>query len=66
MFRNRPMGPVDEITKHMIAPLVEKAALTQVLNEAWIAIAALFALSLLALPLMNLVHLRKSALGPKT
>jgi DHA2 family multidrug resistance protein len=53
LFHNQPMGPVDEITKRMLAPLIQKAALTEVINEAWLAIAALFALSLLALPLMK-------------
>jgi hypothetical protein len=36
----------------LITPLIKRAALTQVLNEAWIALALLFALSLLALPLI--------------
>jgi len=53
LFHNQPMGPVDEITRRILAPLIQKAALTEVINEAWIAIAALFALSLLALPLMK-------------
>ncbi len=66
LFHNRPMGPVDDLTKAMIRPLVERAALTQVLNEAWIALAVLFALSLLALPLMRRVHLKKSSMGPAT
>jgi MFS transporter, DHA2 family, multidrug resistance protein len=55
LFHNRPMGPVDDMTRMMIKPLIERAALTQVLNEAWIALAILFALSLLALPLMGRV-----------
>jgi DHA2 family multidrug resistance protein len=54
LFHNQPMGPVDEITKKILAPLIQKAALTEVINEAWIAIAALFAMSLLALPLIKL------------
>lgn len=53
LFHNRPMAPVDELTRVMITPLIERAALTQVLNEAWIALAILFAFSLLALPLMG-------------
>jgi DHA2 family multidrug resistance protein len=53
LFHNRPMGPVDDMTRIMVTPLIERAALTQVLNEAWIALAILFALSLLALPLMG-------------
>ena len=53
LFHNQPMGPVDEITKRILAPLIQKAALTEVINEAWLAIGALFALSLLALPLIK-------------
>jgi MFS transporter, DHA2 family, multidrug resistance protein len=64
LFHNVPMGPVDEITKAMVAPLVTRAALTQSFNEAWQVIAALFALSLLALPLMKRAHLSASAMGP--
>ncbi|HXL70867.1 MAG TPA: hypothetical protein VN935_06455, partial [Rhizomicrobium sp.] len=50
LFHNRDMGPVDEITRTMIAPLVRRAALVQSFNEAWFLMAALFALSLLMLP----------------
>jgi hypothetical protein len=37
----------------LITPLIKHAALTQVLNEAWIALGILFGLSLLALPLIG-------------
>jgi DHA2 family multidrug resistance protein len=50
-FQNQPIGPVDEITKALIMPLIERAALTQVFNEAWLALGVLFALSLLVLAL---------------
>jgi DHA2 family multidrug resistance protein len=53
LFHNRPMGPVDDTTRVLITPLIKHAALTQVLNEAWITLGILFALSLLALPLMG-------------
>jgi DHA2 family multidrug resistance protein len=53
LFHNQPMGPVDDMTRALIAPLIKRAALTQVLNEAWLALGILFALSLLALPLMG-------------
>jgi DHA2 family multidrug resistance protein len=56
LFHNQPMAPVDTMTRMMITPLIERAALTQVLNEAWIALAILFAVSLLALPLMARVR----------
>ena len=50
LFRGHAMGPVDEMTKAIIAPMVQHAALTQSLNEAWLVLSALFALSLLLLP----------------
>jgi MFS transporter, DHA2 family, multidrug resistance protein len=53
LFHNRLMVPVDDMTRVLITPLIKHAALTQVLNEAWIALAILFGLTLLALPLMG-------------
>jgi MFS transporter, DHA2 family, multidrug resistance protein len=66
LFHNRPMGPVDDLTRTLITPLIKRAALTQVLNEAWIALAILFALSLLVLPLMGRMHPKSSATGLTT
>jgi DHA2 family multidrug resistance protein len=59
-------GPVDDLTKAIVAPMVKRAALTQSFNEAWILIAILFAVSLLALPLMRRAHIADSAMGPGT
>jgi len=59
-------GPVDEITKAIVAPMVKRAALAQSFNEAWILIAVLFAVSMLALPLMRRAHIHDSAMGPGT
>ncbi len=56
LFHNRPMGPIDELTKNLIAPLVKRAALTQSFNEAWFVMAALFAASLLMLPAIGRVR----------
>jgi len=53
LFHNRPIGPVDEMTRVLITPLIKRAALTEVLNETAIVLAILFGLSLLALPLMG-------------
>jgi MFS transporter, DHA2 family, multidrug resistance protein len=58
MFHNKAMGPVDELTKAMIAPLVKRAALAQSFNEAWFMIAALFAVSLLVL--LSMRHIQKA------
>ena len=50
LFRGHAMGPVDPMTKAMIAPMVERAALAQSLNESWLVLAALFALALVMVP----------------
>ncbi|MBV8977649.1 MAG: DHA2 family efflux MFS transporter permease subunit [Alphaproteobacteria bacterium] len=65
-FLSAPPGPVDELTKAIIAPMVQRAALTQSFNEAWMVLAALFAVSLLALPLMRRAHIPDTAMGPGT
>ena len=52
-FQGHDMGPVDPITRLMVRPLVERAALTQSLNEGWFLLAGLFVLALLAVPLMK-------------
>jgi DHA2 family multidrug resistance protein len=65
-FHNVPLGPIDDITKAIVAPLVKKAALAESFNEAWIMIAIFFAISLLALPLMRRAHIPDSAMGPGT
>jgi DHA2 family multidrug resistance protein len=50
MFMSRPAGPIDGPTLAMVQPLVEKAALTQAINEAWILIAVLTFGALLCVP----------------
>jgi MFS transporter, DHA2 family, multidrug resistance protein len=51
-FRNVPLGPVDDATRELVAPLVERGAFALSLNEAWLTLGAVFVLSLLALPLL--------------
>jgi DHA2 family multidrug resistance protein len=55
-FHNLPLGPIDEATKAQVAPLVEQAALVLSFNEAWLVVGGLFAVSLLALPLLRRVR----------
>ncbi len=62
-FHGHDMGPVDETMRAFAEPLIQKAALVQSFNEAWIAIGLFFALSLLVLPFMR--HIRRSAMGPE-
>jgi DHA2 family multidrug resistance protein len=48
-FTGVPIGSVDQATRALVAPLVERAGLVAALNDAWLAIGALAALSLPAL-----------------
>ena len=57
-FTGRPIGPVDQATRDLVAPLVEHAALTQVLNEAWLLLGAVVLLSLTLAPLLRQQHPR--------
>jgi DHA2 family multidrug resistance protein len=53
VFRGVSLAPFDDTTRQMIAPLVERAAYTLSFNEAWLALGVVFALSVLALPLLR-------------
>ncbi len=56
MFATRQPGPLDAASKAVLQPLVEKAALTMAINDAWIMLAVVTAAVLVSLPLC-----RKSA-----
>ena len=48
-FTGVPIGEVDEATRTLVAPLVERAGLVAAFNDAWLLIGGLVALSLLVL-----------------
>lgn len=52
LFHYHAMAPVDPITKAMIQPMIERVALVQSFNEAWMMLAGFSLLALLALPLV--------------
>ncbi|HEY6578308.1 MAG TPA: DHA2 family efflux MFS transporter permease subunit [Rhizomicrobium sp.] len=52
-FHNTPLGPVDPVTKAIVTPLVERAALTQSFNEAWLMLGGAFVVALLTLPFLR-------------
>jgi hypothetical protein len=60
------MGPVDPVMQAVVEPMIRKAALVMSFNEAWIAIAVLFALSMLTLPLFKRSRIAASPMGPGT
>jgi MFS transporter, DHA2 family, multidrug resistance protein len=52
-FTGVPIGPVDQATREFVAPLVERAAAVASFNDAWLLLALLVGLSLLAVPLFR-------------
>ncbi len=53
MFHGHAMGPVSETLKAIIAPMVQRAGLTQSFNESWLLLGVLFLASLFAIPLLS-------------
>ena len=52
-FTGAPLGPIDQATREFVAPLVERAAAVASFNDAWLLLAMLVGLSLLAVPLFR-------------
>jgi len=52
-FIGKPVSPVDQATRDLVAPLVEHAGLTLALNEAWLLIGGVVLLSLIAGPFLR-------------
>jgi len=52
-FTGVPIGDVDEATRALVAPLVERAGLVAAFNDGWLLIGGLVALSLLILLLRS-------------
>jgi len=51
-FTGQPLGPIDQATRDLVAPMVERAGLTAAFNEAWLLVGGVVLLSLLLLPLL--------------
>ena len=49
-FKGVPLGPIDTATQEFVRPLVERAAAVASFNDAWLLLAVLVALALLAVP----------------
>jgi DHA2 family multidrug resistance protein len=67
-FSTGPPGLIDPTTRDLIAPLLERAGLTEALNDAWLVIGGFVLLSLLMLPLLRPVNgvSRQSDPSPKS
>ena len=57
MFAAHQSGPLDAMSETLLKPLVEKAALTLAINDAWLMIAALTAMVLICIPFSKKVNL---------
>jgi DHA2 family multidrug resistance protein len=55
-FSTGATGLIDPTTRDLIAPLLERAGLTEALNDAWLVIGGFVLLSLLMLPLLRPVN----------
>jgi DHA2 family multidrug resistance protein len=53
MFHGHVMGPASDLVRQMIAPMVNRGALTSSFNEAWLLLGALFLLSLAAIAVLS-------------
>ena len=52
-FKGVPLGPIDRATREFVQPLVERAAAVAAFNDAWLLLAILVGLSLVAVPLFR-------------
>ncbi|HEX4157166.1 MAG TPA: DHA2 family efflux MFS transporter permease subunit [Rhizomicrobium sp.] len=52
-FHNVPLGPIDPVMKAIAKPLVERAALSQSFNEAWLMLGAFFVFALFLIPFIR-------------
>jgi MFS transporter, DHA2 family, multidrug resistance protein len=52
-FTGVPIGPVDQTTRDLVAPLVERAGFVSAVNDAWLWIGCAMLLSLLLVPLLH-------------
>ena len=55
MFTAQRSGPLDETSQMLLTPLIEKAALTLSINDAWAALAILTALALASIPFAKVI-----------
>jgi DHA2 family multidrug resistance protein len=61
-FVGKPMGPVDQATVDLVAPLVRRAATIMSFNEAWILLGLVLLASLMVLPILKKIPRSNEAL----
>jgi MFS transporter, DHA2 family, multidrug resistance protein len=65
-FTGVAIGPVDQATRDLVAPLVERAGLVAAFNDAWLWIGGAMLLSLLLAPLLRALPRRLASTPPMT
>ncbi|HXC91437.1 MAG TPA: DHA2 family efflux MFS transporter permease subunit [Stellaceae bacterium] len=65
-FTGVAIGPVDQATRDLVAPLVERAGLVAAFNDAWLWLGAAILLPLLLVPLLRATSLGLAAARPIT
>jgi DHA2 family multidrug resistance protein len=63
LFLDRAAGPLDPMTQMILTPMVERAAYTQAVNDAWALVAVLTLAALLSVPF---ARRRKEARSPNS
>jgi len=53
LFKDALLGPIDQATKEMVRPLIDRAALVLSFNDAWLMLGTIFVLALMVVPLMR-------------
>jgi DHA2 family multidrug resistance protein len=65
-FTGVPIGAVDQATRDLVAPLVERAGLVAAFNDAWLWIGGAMLLSLLLAPLLRALPRGLASTPPMT
>jgi MFS transporter, DHA2 family, multidrug resistance protein len=61
LFQDRPPGPIDEVTRSFLEPMVNRAAFVDAVNDAWAVVAILTVAVLVSVPF---AHQRKALKTP--
>jgi MFS transporter, DHA2 family, multidrug resistance protein len=64
LFKDALLGPIDQATKEMVRPLIDRAALVLSFNDAWLMLGTIFVLALMVVPLMRQLPIAADCAAP--
>jgi len=64
LFKDALLGPIDQATKEMVRPLINRAALVLSFNDAWLMLGTIFVLALMVVPLMRRLPIAANCAAP--